>query len=93
MPNPLTLRCPHCGEIDWTQAPRLRHALDFVEGLDSDRFHAADYRASTGGELTAQSVTNAMRDLERLGFIRRDGTDAAPTGGRQIAWLRTLPTP
>ena len=84
--NPLSLHCPHCGEIDWSRAPRLRHAFEFVRSLPSPAFHARQYREASG--LSPQSVTNAMRDLERLGLIARTGTDCNPTGGVEIAWVR-----
>ena len=83
MPRP-RLRCPHCGEIDWSRAPEMFITLQFVE-----RRHEMTSRdiADTLG-LSIANASNRMRALEEMEFVTRT-TRVMPTGGTEGVFSAT----
>lgn len=59
------MRCPHCGEIDWTRAPELRDTLRYAIERRVD-FTARDIAQHFG--LSISNASNRCRTLADLEF-------------------------
>ena len=78
-----SLRCPHCGEIDWERAPELRQTLTFIQ----KRGETVNQDVRRAFRLSPSNASNRLAMLERLNLIVRVRTEGVKRGGLQAVYL------
>lgn len=73
------LRCPHCGKVDWSRAPRARQIFGFVRASHTD---VTSRQVADRFGLSIANASNFLARLSALGFITRgEWPEPNPTGG------------
>lgn len=74
-----SLRCPHCRQIDWSRAPRLKQVFDFVCSLPTSGRTSSDVAERFG--LSIANASNQLNRLVQMGLVRRGAAQPHPAGG------------